>query len=357
MRFYKSLFIFLIITLFSIANTSYPCTTFCFQNNGDWIYGRNFDWDVEHCLIMVNKRNISKTAWVEQNPAKWIAKYGSVTFNQYGREFPLGGINEAGLVIECLWLQDSEYPHSDPRPEISELQWIQYQLDTAASINEVLASDKVIRISRQRAAPLHFLVCDRKGEAAVIEFLKGQMISYIKENLPTTVLTNNTYQYSKDLLKSFKGDETSETFRLSSYSIKRFIWAAKGVKNWDAKKFKSPIDYAFQILDKVSVNRTMIRVVYDAKNGYIYFKTKSVPHLSYINIKKLDFSCLTPVKILDLYSRNKGDVTSDLCDYTFKANHELIRKSYSETGFLRNIPENIIKMAAHYPGTLPCNNQ
>jgi hypothetical protein len=71
----------------------------------------------------------------------------------------------------------------------------------------------------------------------------------------------------------------------------------------------------------------------------------------------MDFSCLNPVQILDLSSRNKGDVTSELCDYTFKANYELIRKSYSETGFLRNIPENIIKMAAQYPGTLPCNNQ
>ena len=348
---------FLIITIFSITYTSYPCTTFCFQNNGDWIYGRNFDWEVEHCLVMVNKRNISKTALVKQNPAKWIARYGSVTFNQYGREFPLGGINEAGLVIESMWLQPSEYPHIDHRQEISELQWIQYQLDTAASVNEVLASDKVIRISPQYAAPLHFLVCDRKGQAAVIEFLRGRMVSYIKENLPTTVLTNNTYQYSKDFLKSYKGDETSETFRLSSYSLKRFIWAARGVKNRDTEKFKSPIDYAFQILGKVSVNRTMIRVVYDAKNGYIYFKTKSVPHLSYINIKKLDFSCLTPVQILDLSSRNKGDITSELCDYTFEANYELIRKAFSETGFLRNTPENIIKMAAQYPGTLPCNNQ
>jgi choloylglycine hydrolase len=28
----------------------------------------------------------------------WISKYGSITFNQYGREFPTGGMNEKGLV-------------------------------------------------------------------------------------------------------------------------------------------------------------------------------------------------------------------------------------------------------------------
>jgi choloylglycine hydrolase len=26
----------------------------------------------------------------------WTSRYGSITFNQYGREFPSGGINEKG---------------------------------------------------------------------------------------------------------------------------------------------------------------------------------------------------------------------------------------------------------------------
>jgi penicillin V acylase-like amidase (Ntn superfamily) len=30
-----------------------------------------------------------------------------VTFNQYGRNFPSGGMNEAGLVIELMWLEGS----------------------------------------------------------------------------------------------------------------------------------------------------------------------------------------------------------------------------------------------------------
>ena len=35
-------------------------------------------------------------------PASWVSKYGSVTFNQYGRELPTGGMNEAGLVVETI---------------------------------------------------------------------------------------------------------------------------------------------------------------------------------------------------------------------------------------------------------------
>jgi len=60
-------------------------------------------------------------------PAKWVSAYGSVTFNQFGRELPLGRMNEAGLVIEIMWLTQTEYPHSDRRPALRELQWAQYQ--------------------------------------------------------------------------------------------------------------------------------------------------------------------------------------------------------------------------------------
>ena len=101
----------IILLLFSAEGIA--CTTFCLQNNGDWIYGRNYDWFIEHCLIVVNKHGVEKTALTEDNPAQWVSKYGSITFNQYGREFPLGGMNEAGLVIECMWLIHTEYPHSD----------------------------------------------------------------------------------------------------------------------------------------------------------------------------------------------------------------------------------------------------
>lgn len=47
---------------------------------------------------------------------------------QYGRNFPTGGMNEAGLVIELMWLDGSRYPVPDARPAVDNLQWIQYNL-------------------------------------------------------------------------------------------------------------------------------------------------------------------------------------------------------------------------------------
>jgi len=339
---------------FSINSPLWGCTTFCFQYNGDWVYGRNYDWDIEYCHIVVNRRGVAKIAFTENNPAKWVSTYGSITFNQYGREFPLGGMNEAGLVVECLWLDHTEYPHPDSRAELPDLQWIQYQLDNFATVAEVFAGDKTIRIEPMQSAPLHFLVCDRKGEAAAIEFLGGKMVVHTKDELPAPVLTNSTYKYAKSLLDIFAGNEQVEAFKAANYSLKRFIWAARGVSSWNPKTSGSPVDYAFKILDKVSVNITMFRIVYDVKNGRIYFRTKSNPKIRFFNFNTFDFACSIPVKVLDITFDHKGEVTAFFSDYTYKANYDLIQKSYSGTDFLKNVTEQVKRMTARYPETLPC---
>ena len=349
---YFLLAISIVLLLFPIE--SLACTTFCFQNNNDWIYGRNYDWFIEHCLIIVNKRGVAKSAFTEDNPTQWVSKYGSITFNQYGREFPLGGMNEAGLVIECMWLNHTEYPHPDSRKGLPESQWIQYQLDNFATVDEVIASDKIVRIAVRHSVPLHFLVCDRKGRTATIEFLGGKMVVHTKADLPATVLTNNTYEYSTRLLKAFNGDENSEAFDAADYSLKRFVWATQGVNNWNPKKHNSPVAYAFEILDKVSVDRTMFRIVYDVGNSRIYFRTKSNPDIRFFNFNTFDFSCNEPVQILEISTGQKGNVTTNFSDYTYKVNYDLVYKSFSGTEFLKDIPQTVIQMIAEYPDSLQC---
>jgi len=83
-----------VVSLLLPWHPSRACTTFCYQDGGALVFGKNYDWNVEDGLVVVNKRGVVKTAMIERGPATWTSKYGSVTFNQYGREFPSGGINE-----------------------------------------------------------------------------------------------------------------------------------------------------------------------------------------------------------------------------------------------------------------------
>jgi penicillin V acylase-like amidase (Ntn superfamily) len=357
----RKLFAVLVLSVFTIVlSPSFlrPCTTFCFKNNGEWIFGRNYDFGIEYGLIVVNKRGVAKTALLGPGtvgqPAKWVSQYGSVTFNQFGREFPLGGMNEAGLVIELMWLTQTEYPNSDQRPTLRELQWIQYELDTSATVQDVIASDKAIRIEGNKSIPIHFLLCDRKGGVAAIEFLGGRMRAYTGKGLPVKVLTNDTYEFSLDFLKVSGSDETKPAFTQAGDSPRRFVHAAKGIQAWDAKRAGDPVGYAFQILDKCNLPNSKFRIVYDVKAGLIYFRTASTPEVRAINFRQFDFSCGTPVKILDMLADLKGDVTGHFQDYTWEANDDLIRKSFSETSFLKGTPEASMKVFSKYPESLRC---
>jgi len=137
------------------------CTTFAVKDasNKNFIwFGRNYDRDMRDTLVMVNPKNVNKRALTTVgNPAEWNSTFGSVTFNQYGRDFPLGGMNEKGLVVEVMILphQNKNYIKGD---SVSAAQWVQYQLDTAENMKEVIANANSLSHVDSWNTPLHYLV-------------------------------------------------------------------------------------------------------------------------------------------------------------------------------------------------------
>lgn len=111
-------------------------------------------------------------------------------------------MNEKGLVVEVMWLDETIYPQADARAAFGELQWVQYQLDNCATVDEVIATDKVIRIADKGNAPLHFLIADAAGNAATIEFLNGKMVTHKGKELLYPVLTNSVYTESVSQIRS-----------------------------------------------------------------------------------------------------------------------------------------------------------
>ncbi len=152
------------VLLFAYSS-SFACTTFLLTKNGQYVFGRNYDWVTGNGMIMVNKRGLLKESVKAQDAKQiqWTSVYGSISFNQYGKEFPTGGMNEKGLVVELMWLDETKYPVKDDRAALDVLQWIQYQLDCAATIEDVISSDRQVRITNNNATPLHYLIADAAG--------------------------------------------------------------------------------------------------------------------------------------------------------------------------------------------------
>ena len=356
-----------IFLIFLVPQISQPCTTFLFNHNGHTVFGKNYDWRIERGLVFINKRGVSKASRGDiefvKDPgpfAHWASKYGSLTFNQYGREFPMGGINEAGLVVEIMALMNTKYPTPDDRPAVMELQWIQYQLDNFSKVEQVIASDSQIRIYRTGELGAHCLVADKEGNCATIEFINGKMVYHTLETLPIKVLANSTYSESMEYLKRHKGfggdqsiSDSSGSFGINS--LDRFVRAANMLKNYNPNIQASSVDYAFNILDNVAqpygVWQTQWSIVYDIQKLRTYFRTFSNKQIRYMDLHLFDFSCLTPVKVLDMNLDRSGDMKDNFLDYTRKMNLDLLRHSWNGS----NIPDSFLERLATYPERTRCD--
>jgi choloylglycine hydrolase len=338
-----------------VVQPARPCSTFYIRNSGQPVFGRNYDWMVEVGLVVVNQRDVVKLAMIPDRPARWKSKYGSVTFNQYGREFPMGGMNEAGLVVEQMWLSETRYPEPDERGALNVLQWVQYQLDTAATVAEVLASDQHVRINPIGGAKVHYLVADRHGGCATVEFLDGKLVSHVGESLPATVLTNNTYEASLAYLKQHVGFAGTRPVAHTPSSLDRFVCASDLIRRYEPQRSGDVVDYAFDILRRVAQGKsTRWSIVYDIANQRIHFRTRSATERRFIDLRKLDFCCGSEVLILDVNRNLTGNVTDHLAAYTPERNHTLVRTAYTETPFLKDIPETAVDAVATYPLTCLC---
>jgi len=344
-----------LLVVFFLVNQSFACTTFCLKHNGEILFGRNYDYNIGDALVFVNKRGVAKTASIGDSPnsAKWVSRYGSITFNQYGRENPNGGMNEMGLVVEEMWLDETEYPKGDSRPTLGTQEWIQYLLDSSATTAEALKNAAGVRIID--FVKVHYLISDKAGNTASVEFLKGKMVVHTGDQLAVPTLANNTYEESLSYAKHTDPEKAN-----AGTSLDLFTRAAHKTKEFDMQTLseQQAVAYAFEVLSDVArKNWTQWSIVYDQKRGKIYFRTLQSPEIKSIDTGAFDYSCGTPVKMFDINARDEGDVSAKFTNYTHKANRDLIERSFSGTDFLKDVPARLRNYVAAYPERFTCGNQ
>ena len=345
---------FLLISLISVAtvSTTSACTTFFIIKNGQMVFGRNYDWITATGMVCTNLRGLQKTSMANEDgrTISWTSEFGSITFNQYGKEFPNGGMNEKGLVVELMWLDGTKYPNPDNRPAVNVLQWIQYQLDRSATVDDVIASDKIVRITG-KGTPLHYLVADAAGHVATIEFLDGKMVVHRGNELPFAVLTNSTSEASITQTK-----RTANNWAFADNSIDRFAKACNMVQQYQLQDINTPIvDYAFDVLNKVSQNNwTKWSIVYDITYKKIRFKSHGYPEIKTISFSSFNFSCASSAKMLDINQPGTGDVSSSFHNFSINDSRPLVEAAVNESKDQVTIPEETKQAILNYPKEIKC---
>ena len=285
-----------LLQILNLHSTVIACTSFLVSDDKRPIMGKSYDWDLGHGMVVVNQRGMKKTglaAWATDRPPTWTAQYGSVTFYQYGQEFPVGGINEAGLAVEVLWHFSAEYPEPDARPSLNELQWIQYQLDNYASVKEMIAHADEIRVAGLYAL-VHYMAVDQQNHSASFSYIDGKLV--INEDV--LAITNTTLSESRRYLPKFTGVSGKIiSIPKGKNSLDRFVIARSMLAAGDRPDaVNEPVGFAFSILDAVKTpDYTQWQIVYDLASREIHFRTAVNQRLRRIRLAAFNFSCTEPV--------------------------------------------------------------
>ncbi|OPA76251.1 hypothetical protein BVG16_18830 [Paenibacillus selenitireducens] len=323
------------------------------------LLGKNQDVPYDGTYLFTNKRGVAKRAMVmpPDQPVEWVSRYGSITVSQVGKEMPNGGMNEAGLVVEQTTLWQSSYPESSSLPAIGELPWIQLLLDTCAVVQEAIEAASIVRII-QPMSRLHYMVADRAGQCAVIEFLHGKMNVYSGEDLPISVLANTPYLEAVKDLGDGEATMSNVDDDYCRNSMKRFAIAAATVTQPVLSKAEDPLDFMFEVLRAAEREDTAYSLVYDLEKIELHFLSNRYRERKTVRLSELDVSLDSEAMALHLQQSARGDCKDLFVAYNSSINRMIVESFFRDPvltkAFRWTITEEMIDFVASFPDGYPC---
>ena len=177
----------------NLRGGTFGCSTISAKTpEGDAVFGRNFDWGTCTALI------------VQTSPAEGYDSVSTVNmdFLNLGLDMPeetqmrllsvaapfapMDGMNEKGLCVAVLMIQDSPGFHQDTgKPDLTTTTAVRLLLDQAADEEE--AVELLARYDMHASAGMmvHFALADAEGHSVVVEYIDNEM-----EVTETPVVTN-----------------------------------------------------------------------------------------------------------------------------------------------------------------------
>ena len=309
------------------ASLSQACSTFSFQDfHGQTFMSKSFDYYHGKGAVFINYRNMVKkslTVNLTDTAHIWKSRFGSFTFSQVGKEFPYGGINEKGLAIEILWMDEAKYDAGESdKPTVNESQWIQFLLDTSATVDEAILNSSKVQV-RGIFAKAHYMICDATSACAVVEFVNGKKEITSGQSLSVKALTNSIYQ-----------SPTPEDDRFLKLAV---------YLQTNSSDVKDPVAFGFLGLEKVEQpNWSRWQIVYNLSKPQIYFRLVGEKDPKHIDLSLFDFaSCEAKDAYQDLESLPKNLTLGNMSLLDYSARVKLMDNL--------ELPTTIKTLGAVYP--------
>ncbi|OBG18564.1 choloylglycine hydrolase [Mycolicibacterium celeriflavum] len=298
------------------------CTRVVYLGTDDRnVTGRSMDWKSEiGTNLWALPRGVRRTGQGGANSAEWTSKYGSVVASGYDIS-TTDGVNEAGLVVNLLWLAESQYPaETADGPAVSLALWGQYVLDNFATVAEAVQALTAtpLRVAtaevpgEERMATLHLAMSDAGGDSAIVEYIDGQQV--IHHGRQYRVMTNSP-TFDKQLAINEYWKEIGGTVMLpgTNRAADRFVRASFYI---DAvPKTDDPLLAAAAVLSVVrnastpygistsgepNISTTRWRTVVDHKALRYFFESALSPNTFWVELRNIDFAPGAPTLRLNL---------------------------------------------------------
>jgi len=291
----------LLLAIVLPVTQSLACSTVAFPGPDAPLLAYNFDFaETGAGYLTVNSEGAQRQSVMEGTPARWAARHGSVTVNQIGPGMPTAGMNRAGLVVTLMWNENAVYGGGGTAPLVSELEFIQYLLDTAGSVEEAFAAVGDVRI--QGLVPIHYFLFDRNGRTAVLTPTAQGLEVHTGNSLLVPALTNTGYEKALGHLQRYRGfgGEAPVPERQrpgKTNSLDRFVIAAEATRGAGAEFASSD---AFAVLNRLSNAETRWQLVFEPEASTMRLRLADGTGILVLDLQRMPHACQMPPRAADL---------------------------------------------------------
>ena len=181
-----------------IHHNNFGCGAFVAQNaNKDILFARNMDCECAIPMLLhlnedssyrfLSLVNMAFLDWDERTYDSLEIDSKLTLATAYS---PCDGINEYGFAVATLTDAAATYPEQNDKITLFDMTLPRLLLSKARSVEEAIHYTEKYNFFYD-VAPLHYMVADASGQAAVIEFVDGKMVVTKREN-KYLVVTNFT---------------------------------------------------------------------------------------------------------------------------------------------------------------------
>lgn len=169
------------------------CSTFQTVNkNGEYIFGRNFDWQHSNALVIVSTPKIGYKSISTVN-MDFITSINRTLSNLPDQVktlvalyAPLDGMNEKGLTVSVNMIEDSATINQNTsKPDITTTTAIRLLLNKAATVEEAIEILESYDMHSSMGWMVHFMIADNTGKSVAVEYVNNEM-----KVIDTKMLTN-----------------------------------------------------------------------------------------------------------------------------------------------------------------------